>query len=163
LTPERNQSVCGKNGWIAVFWTSLKHLAEPEASVSNVKYRIGALLIGCALTYMVLQGAHNFSSYFVTVQDFRAHLRRFGSQTLRVQGVLQSQSVHYNANTATMRFLLTGGHSRLWVRYRGAMPNERFRNADAIVKGHLGRTGVFQAQKLEIQCPNHYGPPEGTN
>lgn len=127
----------------------------------TLKYQAGALVIVASLSYMVLQGAHNFSNYFVTVPTFLANPAKYGGQTVRVQGVLQSRSVSYNAQNATLRFLLKGGSAGLWVKYRGAMPNERFRNADAIVKGRMGAGGVFEAQKLEIQCPDHYGPAQG--
>lgn len=131
-------------------------------SSRKIRFQIGAMVIMASLTYMLLQGADNFSSYFVTVQSFRANLAKFGHRTIRVQGALAAQSVHYQARTGTLLFTLHQGSSTMAVRYQGAMPNERFRNAGAIVKGHLGRNGVFEADKLEIQCPNHYGPSKGT-
>ncbi len=127
----------------------------------KIRVQIGALVIVASLTYMLLQGAHNFSSYFVTVRSFRATAAKFGHHTVRVEGVLAARSVHYNKGTGTLLFTLHQGSSTMAVRYRGAMPNERFRNANAIVKGHLESNGVFEADKLEIQCPNHYGPSHG--
>nr|WP_275107345.1 cytochrome c maturation protein CcmE [Sulfobacillus harzensis] len=123
--------------------------------------QIGAMFVVGALAYMVLQGAHNFSSYFVTVKTYRAESAKFGQQTVRVQGTLLSKTVHYNPHTATLRFSLVSGGATLPVLYRGAMPNEQFHNAGAIAKGHMGRDGVFDATKLEIQCPDHYAPAKG--
>lgn len=126
----------------------------------KIRLQIGALVILSALAYMVLQGAHNFSSYFVTVQAYRANIAKFGRETVRVQGTLLSKSVHYNPTSATLRFTMTSGHSTLPVIYQGAMPNEQFKDASAIAKGHMV-DGVFRAEKLEIQCPDHYAPAKG--
>lgn len=127
-------------------------------SKKRVRYQMGVFVIVASLAYMLLQGAHNFSSYFVSVKVYRAHLAKFRDQTIRVQGLLESNSVRYNPHKAVLSFVLADGSSAIAVMYRGAMPNERFRNADAIVKGRMGPQGVFDAQKLEIQCPNHYAP-----
>lgn len=127
-----------------------------------MRLQVGALAIVAALVYMVLQGAHNFSSYFVTVQAYQANLARFRHQVIRVQGTMLARSVHYDAAQATLRFTLASGGDQLPVVYRGPMPNEHFRQAQAIVKGRLGTDGTFMAQKLEVQCPDHYAPAKGS-
>ncbi len=128
-----------------------------------VRFQVSLVVIIAALVYMMVQGVHNFSSYFVTVQAYRAHLSQFKSQEVRVQGSLLARSVRYDPETGALRFTLTSGSQHLRVLYRGVIPNERFRDANAIVKGRIGASGVFDAQKLEIQCPDHYGPQGGTN
>ncbi len=127
----------------------------------KLRLQIGALAIVSALVYMVLQGAHNFSSYFVTVKTFQANPAKYGHQTVRVQGTLLSRTAHYNAARATLKFTMVSGRAALRVVYHGPMPNERFQDASAIAKGHLGPHGVFDANKLEIQCPDHYAPSKG--
>lgn len=124
----------------------------------KMRLQVGILLIVTALAYMVLQGAHNFSSYFVTVRAYVANAPKFRHEVVRVQGTLVARSVRYNDARGSLHFELSSGSAHLPVVYRGAMPNERFRNASAIVKGRMGAHGVFQAQKLEIQCPDHYTP-----
>lgn len=125
---------------------------------NKFRLQLGAFVIVAALSYMVLQGAHNFSSYFMTVQAYRAQSRLFTRAVVRVQGTLVSKTVHYNPENATLSFVMTSGRARLPVIYRGALPNERFSNASAIVKGSMGKNGQFVAEKLEIQCPDHYSP-----
>lgn len=122
----------------------------------KVRLQIGALAILSSLVYIGLEGAHNFSSYFVTVNAYRAHMGQFADKTFRVQGTLLASSVRYNEATTTLSFTLQAKGQSLPVVYRGAMPNEQFKNADAIVEGKIGSNGVFQASKLMIQCPNHY-------
>lgn len=124
----------------------------------KLRLQLGALVILAALAYLGLQGAHNFSSYFVSVNTFRAEQAQLAHQTVRVQGTLLSQSVHYDAADATLQFTMASHGATLPVRYRGAVPNEQFHDAQAIVVGQMGPGGVFEAQKLMIQCPDHYGP-----
>lgn len=126
-----------------------------------MRLQVGALAIVAALVYMVLQGAHNFSSYFVTVQAYHANLARFCNQVIRVQGTMLAHSVHYDPARGTLQFTLASGGERLPVVYHGPMPNEHFSQAQAIVKGRLGPHGTFMAQKLEVQCPDHYAPAKG--
>lgn len=124
----------------------------------KLRLQLGAFVILSALVYVALQGAHNFSTYFVTVKQYRTEMARLSHQTVRVQGTLLDKSVRYDAAQATLFFTITSAGSKLPVVYRGAMPNERFSNASAIVKGRMDSRGVFRAQKLEVQCPNHYAP-----
>ena len=124
----------------------------------NIRLHIGITVIVASLAYMVLQGANNFTSYFVTVRTYVGNIAKFRHDLVRVQGTLTARSVRYDPDSGSLRFDLTSGSVRLPVVYHGAIPNERFKNASAIVKGRMGANGVFQAEKLEIQCPDHYAP-----
>lgn len=127
-----------------------------------MRLQIGAVVIVAAFIYLAFQGAHNFSSYFVTVQSYRRQIAVLAHKRVRVQGTLLSKSVHYDAAHSSLSFTLMSHGQTLPVVYQGAMPNERFRNAGAIVEGEMGPHGVFQATKLMIQCPNHYEAPKTT-
>jgi cytochrome c-type biogenesis protein CcmE len=124
------------------------------------RVRLGIGLIVVALGYMVDQGVKNFSSYFITVRTFDRQLDAYRDRTVRVQGTLLARTVHYDASRGLLTFVLASGSSRLVVRYQGPLPDERFLNQSAIVRGRLGANQVFDANKLEIQCPNHYVPVE---
>lgn len=123
----------------------------------KVRMQLGALIILAALGYIVLHGSKNFSQYFVSVNQYRAHYQQFAGKVLRVNGTMESSTVHYNPQTSTLRFTLSSNSTTLPVVYQGAMPNEQFRNADAIVEGKM-ENGVFHASKLMVKCPNHYSP-----
>ncbi|PSR24076.1 MAG: cytochrome C biogenesis protein CcmE [Sulfobacillus acidophilus] len=122
------------------------------------RLQLSVVVIVAVLVYMMIQGVHNFSSYFVTVRTYRAHLGQLRTQNVRVEGTVLARSVRYNPEDGSLRFTLTSGSEQLNVLYRGMMPDERFRDAHAIVKGKMGANGFFYAQKLEIQCPDHYAP-----
>ncbi|OLZ10724.1 cytochrome c maturation protein CcmE [Sulfobacillus thermosulfidooxidans] len=126
------------------------------ATSKKRKLQVGSAVIALSLGYLLVQGAHNFSNYFLTVKQYEDHIRRFSEQTVRVQGTLQSTSVSYNPKTSTLRFDLVSNGAKLPILYQGPMPTEQFKNASAIVKGHMEPDGIFKAQKLEIQCPDHY-------
>jgi cytochrome c-type biogenesis protein CcmE len=121
----------------------------------KLRLQIGTVMVLAALVYLGIMAAHNFSQYFVPVSQYEGQLGRFAHKTLRVQGKLLAQSVHYNAGTETLTFVLASAGSRLHVKYVGALPSEQFANTNAIVEGTMGSNGVFQAQKLMIQCPDH--------
>ncbi|MCL8207671.1 MAG: cytochrome c maturation protein CcmE [Actinomycetia bacterium] len=128
----------------------------------KVRLQLGAAMILVALVYLGIQGARNFSQYFVPVNQFRAQEARYAGQVVRVQGRLLASTVRYDARSETMTFVLSKGGNRLPVKYVGPVPSEQYRDADAIVEGRLGPNGVFDAQKLMIQCPNHYQAADGT-
>ncbi|PSR34013.1 MAG: cytochrome C biogenesis protein CcmE [Sulfobacillus benefaciens] len=120
----------------------------------KVRLQIGTLVILAALVYIVLQGSH-FSNYFLPVSQFRSQMSRYSNQIVKVQGTLLSSSVKYNPANRTLRFDLESQGQVLPILYQGPMPDEQFKNASAIVKGKMVN-GVFDAQKLMIQCPDHY-------
>jgi cytochrome c-type biogenesis protein CcmE len=122
----------------------------------KLRIQIGGFAILAAFGYIVLQGAHNFSNYFLTVGQYRHDMTRFSHDAVRVQGTMQAQSVHYNRAKSLLTFTLVYNGQSLPIIYEGPLPNEQFRDANAIVKGRMGSHGVFDAQKLEIQCPDHY-------
>lgn len=122
----------------------------------KLRLQMGAFVVLGALTYLGIQGAHNFSNYFLTVSQYRRDMGRFSGMAVRVQGTMLAPSVQYNSATNTLRFRLVSKGQSLPIIYHGAMPNEQFKDASAIVKGHMGANGTFDAQKLEIQCPDHY-------
>jgi cytochrome c-type biogenesis protein CcmE len=122
----------------------------------KLRLQLGTLVILAALAYLGLQGAHSFSQYFVPVSQFDRQSSRFAGQVIQVQGKLLANTVQYHAATDTMDFVLASGRYRLPVKYVGPVPTEQYQNADAIVKGELGSHGVFVAQEIMIQCPDHY-------
>jgi cytochrome c-type biogenesis protein CcmE len=122
----------------------------------RVRFGVAVVALLVALVYFVAEGARNFSNYFVTVKQFQADPAKYRGQVLRVQGRLLASTVRYNPARSLLRFTIASGGSRLAVAYVGSVPNEQFRDASAIVKGKLAPNGVFQAQKLMIQCPDHY-------
>lgn len=128
----------------------------------KTRLQVGALVIVAALAFIVLQGSHNFTQYFVSVRQYRTHYAQYAGQVLRVEGTMLSRSVHYDAATSTLHFMLTSQGQSLPVEYQGPMPSEQFQNADAIVEGKLNAQGVFVAQKLMVKCPDHYTPATTT-
>lgn len=122
----------------------------------KLRLQVGAVVILAALVFLGMQGAHNFSQYFVPVSQYKTQFSRFAGQVVRVEGTLRSRSVHYNSSTETLTFMLVSGKYQMPVKYVGPMPTEQFKNASAIVEGQMGSGGVFVAQKLLIKCPDHY-------
>jgi cytochrome c-type biogenesis protein CcmE len=126
-----------------------------EPLSKKLRIKIGAVMILAALVYLGLQATKSYSQYFVPVSQYEAHLARFQGQIIRVQGKLLARSVHYNPSTEVLTFLLASGGRTMAVRYVGALPTEEFKDAHAIVEGQMGKGGVFNAEKLMVQCPNH--------
>ena len=121
----------------------------------RLRLQIGTVVVLAALVYLGIMAAHNFSQYFVPVSQYRSQFTSFAHKTLRVQGKLLANSVHYDPATEVLTFVLASGQARLPVRYVGSMPSEQFKNANAIVEGSMGQHGVFLAKQLLIQCPDH--------
>ncbi|CAB1128989.1 Cytochrome C biogenesis protein CcmE [Candidatus Hydrogenisulfobacillus filiaventi] len=116
----------------------------------------GTAAVVAAILYLGWMGARNFSNYFMPVNQYRAEYARYAGKVVRVQGRLLGSSVRFNPRQGTLRFTLLAHGASLPVLYTGPVPNEKFKNTDAIVEGRMDAQGVFVADKLAIQCPDHY-------
>ncbi|MDZ7374118.1 MAG: cytochrome c maturation protein CcmE [candidate division KSB1 bacterium] len=119
---------------------------------------VGAvILVGGALA-IVLSGTRHSYEYFQTVSEFaRASANRAG-QGLRINGLVDSSSVHWEPDSLVLRFRLTDGVASVPVEYRGAAPDLFQAGQNVVVEGKMTSTGVFEATKILVKCPSKYEP-----
>lgn len=75
---------------------------------------------------------------------------------VRVQGVVEGNSVRWDSNSMALSFVLTDGGERMEVEYHGLKPDMLRDGADAIVEGEYTPCGIFEALMVRLKCPSKY-------
>jgi len=148
---------------------------------NNRKFMIGGLMILAAVVYLIASSTAAGAQYFFTVDEVVARSDELGSTPLRVSGAVLGESIEYDSDTLTLRFLIInmpadsdlvndeGGLSaalraavidesrtRMQVEYIGVKPDLLRHEAQAILSGEVGGDGVFYANELLLRCPTRY-------
>lgn len=150
-------------------------------SAGRAKFIFGGLLIVAAVIYLIISSTQASAQYFLTVDELMAKGDSIGDRELRVSGAVIGDSIQYDAQTLTLTFTIAhvpgdnkdieaqGGlaevlhaavedqnRSKLQVEYIGVKPDLLRHEAQAIMTGHMGADGVFQAEELLLKCPTKY-------
>lgn len=131
---------------------------------------IAAAIVVVALGFLLANGLHHFTEYYLTIPQLQAQRATLGASSVRVSGVVIGKSVVYKPSQGYLAFTMRGGSRDLKVVYRGPEP-DTFGAPDvqAIADGHMQADGTFLAQTLLMKCPSHYQPatpttaPQGSN
>jgi cytochrome c-type biogenesis protein CcmE len=124
---------------------------------------IAAAIVVAALGFLLVNGLHQFTEYYLTIPQLQAQKGALGTSAVRVAGVVIGKSVVYDPAKEYLSFTMRGGRRDLKVVYHGPEP-DTFGAPDvqAIADGHLQKDGTFLAQSLLMKCPSHYQPATPT-
>ncbi len=117
----------------------------------------GAVLIGCALAYLVYGGIQQGATYWVTVGELQQRAATLPAR-VRLGGTVSAGSVRWDASHRHLRFAITDGTRTLPVAYSGVVPDIFSEGRQVVVEGSVGRDGVFGATTLLAKCPTKYNP-----
>jgi cytochrome c-type biogenesis protein CcmE len=156
-------------------------MSSRTTNPGRTKFIIGGLLILAAVVYLIYSATESNAEYFVTVDELRAQASSLAGRNIRISGAVVGDTIQYDPNTSELSFVIAnvpndnatveaqGGLSkvlhdavvdpnraRLTVAYSGAKPDLLQDKAQAIITGHLGADGVFQADELLLKCPTKY-------
>ena len=145
------------------------------------KFIVGGLLILAAVVYLIISSTKANAEYFMTVNELQAKGNSLVGQNIRISGAVAGDTIQFNPNTNDLSFEIAnvpgdnatiaaqGGlakvlhdavidpsRSRLMVVYNGPKPDLLRDEAQAIITGHLGADGIFQAEELLLKCPTKY-------
>jgi cytochrome c-type biogenesis protein CcmE len=145
------------------------------------KFIVGGLLILAAVVYLIISSTKANAEYFMTVNELQAKGNSMVGQNIRISGAVAGDTIQFNPNTNALSFeianvpgdnatiIAQGGlakvlhdavidpsRSRLTVVYNGPKPDLLRDEAQAIITGHLGTDGIFQAEELLLKCPTKY-------
>ncbi len=145
------------------------------------KFIVGGLLILAAVVYLIISSTKANAEYFMTVNELQAKGNSMVGQNIRISGAVAGDTIQFNPNTNALSFEIAnvpgdnatitaqGGlakvlhdavidpsRSRLTVVYNGPKPDLLRDEAQAIITGHLGTDGIFQAEELLLKCPTKY-------
>jgi cytochrome c-type biogenesis protein CcmE len=152
---------------------------EPKPNRS--KFLIGGLMIVVAVIYLIYSSTQASAQYFLTIEEMQDKTVEIKDRELRVSGAVIGDSIEYDAQTLTLRFVVAhvpgdnkeieeqGGlaevlyqavndpdRARIQVEYNGVKPDLLRNEAQAIMTGKLGEDGVFYAEELLLKCPTKY-------
>lgn len=150
-------------------------------SGGRAKFFIGGLLIIAAVVYLIVSSTQASAQYFLTVHELNEKGGEVLNRDLRVSGAVIGDSIEYDAQTLTLKFVVAdipgdnkvieeqGGlaevlhqavtdpsRPRMQVVYNGVMPDLLRNEAQAIMTGRMGEDGVFYADELLLKCPTKY-------
>lgn len=150
-------------------------------STGRAKFIFGGLLIVAAIIYLIISSTQASAQYFLTVEELMAKGDSVAGRELRISGAVIGDSIQYDAKTLTLNFEVAhvpgdnkeieaqGGlaevlhaavedqnRTKLQVEYIGVKPDLLRNEAQAIMTGHMGENGVFQAEELLLKCPTKY-------
>ena len=119
------------------------------------------LLAGGALFFLARGGLHKDLVYYLDAQELRAREAELHGQTVRLGGLVQNGSVHYDATTLALDFNLgiaaEGGVS-VPVHAVGTPPQMFQAGQGAVVEGRW-ENGVFRGERVMVKHSNEYRPP----
>ena len=119
-----------------------------------------AMVVAVALGFLAYMLVSQFSTYYLTVSEFREKGDSVNGKQLRVGGHIVTESVNWDTENVTLSFTLAEGEARLPIVYKGAVPDTFRADSDIIVEGKVNPQGVFVATKLITKCPSKYEPSE---
>jgi len=150
-------------------------------SAGRFKFIFGGLLIVAAIVYLIASSTQANAQYFLTVDELMAKGDSVADRELRISGAVIGDSIQYDPQTLTLTFTVAhvpgdnkeieaqGGlaevlhaavedqsRAKLQVQYIGVKPDLLRHEAQAIMTGHMGENGVFQAEELLLKCPTKY-------
>jgi cytochrome c-type biogenesis protein CcmE len=119
-----------------------------------------AIVIG-ALVWLASSGVSETKTYYKTISELTQMGDRAYEERLRVAGDVASGSIQ-RAN-GQVEFTLTQDKKQLKVAYTGTDPlPDTFRDgAQALADGHMGRDGIFHANKIQAKCASKYEAKPG--
>ncbi|HYB72615.1 MAG TPA: cytochrome c maturation protein CcmE [Candidatus Sulfotelmatobacter sp.] len=123
----------------------------------RIKYVVaGAVVLG-ALGFLILGGFREAVVYFVTPSELSARGASVPG-ALRLGGMVQRGSVHWDPKTLALSFAVTDGKATIAVRHTGAPPDLFGEGRGAVVEGQYA-DGVFQAKQILAKHSEDYHPP----
>jgi cytochrome c-type biogenesis protein CcmE len=145
------------------------------------KFLFGGLLIVAAIVYLIASSTQAAAQYYLTIDELFAKGDAVGDRDIKISGVVDGDTIHYDIKNLTLRFTIAnvpadldqieeaGGlaealhialddpqGNRLDVEYIGVMPDLLRHEAQAIVTGRMGEDGIFHADELLLKCPTRY-------
>jgi cytochrome c-type biogenesis protein CcmE len=117
-----------------------------------------AILAVLVAVLLAMWGLRNQASYFYTPADIAAGKATPG-RAVRLGGMVEAGSLRREPDGVTIRFVVTDGHARTPVTYRGIVPNLFREGSGAVAEGRM-QSGTFVADNILAKHDERYMPPE---
>ena len=121
------------------------------------KFLVGGSVILVALAYMIYAGVTQSAVYFVTPSELRA--APVTGKAYRVGGMVEKNSLKWDARTLDLSFVLTDGRGSIPVRHHGTAPDLFGEGRGAVVEGTWTAAGHFKASQILAKHSEEYKAP----
>lgn len=119
----------------------------------------GVAVVG-ALAYLIAMAIGAAGAFYLTIPEAQARAAAMHGRTVRVQGVVDGQSIQWDLARLQLAFTIrdpSEPHRTLSVRYEGVRPDGLEDGRTVIVEGTLSPDGrALEASTLMVQCPSRY-------
>ena len=119
----------------------------------------GAAIVG-ALGYSIAMAIGAAGAYYLTIPEAQARAAAMHGRTVRVQGVVDGQSIRWDLARLDLSFTIhdpSEPQRTLSVLYEGVRPDGLEGGRTVIVEGTLSPDGrAMKASTLMVQCPSRY-------
>ncbi len=123
---------------------------------------MGAAVVLLAFGYLIWGGIGENLVYFLTPTELLAKGNSVVDAPVRLGGMVEANTIDWNADKRELRFKLTDGDSAVPVLSVGVPPQMFSDGQGVVVEGVYTNAGVFRSNKLMIKHSNEYrAPPPG--
>ena len=119
---------------------------------------VAAIVAMLIAVLLAIWGLREQASYFFTPADIVAGKAEQG-RAIRLGGMVEAGSVRRAPDGVTIRFVVTDGHARTPVAYRGIVPDLFREGSGAVAEGRM-QGGTFVAESILAKHDERYMPPE---
>ena len=119
---------------------------------------VAAIVAALIAVLLAMWGLKERASYFYTPADVASGKAQPG-RAVRLGGMVEAGSIQRQADGVSIRFVLTDGHARTPVVYRGIVPDLFREGSGAVAEGRV-EGGAFVADTILAKHDERYMPPE---
>ena len=134
--------------------------SQARTRANQKRFLVGGLVIFATLLVFGLTTFTLSSTqvYYLTVTEAKTQLRNGSREVVRVNGVVDFNTVKWDAQKLDLAFDMVEGKNRIPILYHGVMPDTFNQSESVVVEGSLNKSGVFEAKTLLVKCPSRYEP-----
>jgi cytochrome c-type biogenesis protein CcmE len=134
--------------------TETKRQRKPAKK--QTRFIAGGLIVVLVIGYLIFTSIQGSTAPYLTVTELQNRGSSVYERNVRVTGVIQGESIDWNAQDLILRFEIADEGGRLPVVYKGLRPDMFQDGAQAVVEGRYTEGGTFEAHNLVLKCPSKY-------
>ena len=134
--------------------TETKRRGKPGKK--QTRFIVGGLIIVLVIGYLIVTSIQGSTAPYLTVSELRSRGSSIYERNVRVTGVIQGESIDWNAQELILKFEVADEGGHLPVVYNGLRPDMFQDGAEAVVEGRYTEGGTFEAHNLVLKCPSKY-------
>lgn len=127
-----------------------------KSASKQTRFIVGGLIVALVIGYLIFTSIRGATAPYLTVTELRSRGPSIYERNVRVTGVIQGESIDWNAQDLILKFEIADESGRLPVVYNGLRPDMFQGGAQAVVEGRYTEGGIFEAHNLVLKCPSKY-------